>query len=332
MGEIVFGAGTSHSPMLLLDAADWREWAARGDASFTDLTDADGVVRTFEEWSEIRCADIEPQLDASVIEEKASRCGTATRTLAQRIVDARLDALVIIGDDQGEHLDASNLPPILIHHGASVANTVAPSPAGAPAIVQTVWSGYYEPDRDREYPIDVDLANDLIARLSDDGFDIATSARLPAERAEGHAFQYVHRHLAPPGLPTVLVLLNTYMPPAQPRARRCIELGAAIRAAVTAAPRPRRVGIIGSGGLSHFLVDEHLDQLVLGACAKGDTDALARIPEPVLQSGSSEIKNWMVVAAACAHLEFDLIDYVPGYRTPAGTGTGLAFATWAPPR
>jgi hypothetical protein len=22
-------------------------------------------------------------------------------------------------------------------------------------------------------------------------------------------------------------------------------------------------------------------------------------------------------------------DYVPGYRTPAGTGTGMSFATWA---
>jgi hypothetical protein len=25
-----------------------------------------------------------------------------------------------------------------------------------------------------------------------------------------------------------------------------------------------------------------------------------------------------------------VVDYIPGYRTPAGTGTGMAFATWKP--
>jgi len=90
----------------------------------------------------------------------------------------------------------------------------------------------------------------------------------------------------------------------------------------------RRVGIVASGGLSHFLVSEDLDHRVLEACAAGDTDTLAAIPEVVLQSGTSEIKNWITVAAACQGLHFKLIDYIPGYRTLAGTGTGLAFATW----
>lgn len=331
MGEIIFGAGTSHSPMLLLEAGQWREWGERGDAAFTDLTDVDGVQRSFDEWSELRRDRIEPELDDTVLRQKSERCTNATRELAHRIADASLDALIIIGDDQGEHLDNSNLPPILIHHGAFAPNTPTPTPDDAPSILRTVSAGYYEPDGPRDYPIDVGLAEHLIDQLIDRGFDIATSARLPADRAEGHAFQYIHRHLTPPDLPTVLVLLNTYMPPAQPRAQRCVELGAALRSAVESVPDRKRVGIIASGGLSHFLVDEELDRLVLDACAKGDTEALTRIPEKVLQSGSSEIKNWIVVAAACTPLDFDLIDYVPGYRTPAGTGTGLAFATWSSP-
>lgn len=328
MGEIVFGAGTSHSPMLLLDATQWEEWGARGDANFTDLADAAGIVRTFDEWAEVRRDRIESQISETVFQEKAGRCAAATQELTRRIVDASLDALIIIGDDQAEHLNASNLPPVLIHHGATAPNTPSPTPADAPAILRRVSAGYYEDDAPRNYPIDVVLAEHLIEQLIDNGFDIASSVRLPAERAEGHAFQYVHRHLTPPGLPSVLVLLNTYMPPAQPRARRCVELGAAIRTAIASLSGRARVGIIASGGLSHFLVDEELDQLVLDACARRDTDSLTTIPEKALQSGSSEIKNWMVVAAACTHLDFDLIDYVPGYRTLAGTGTGLAFATW----
>jgi hypothetical protein len=34
------------------------------------------------------------------------------------------------------------------------------------------------------------------------------------------------------------------------------------------------------------------------------------------------------VAGALEHLDMNWFEYVPGYRTPAGTGTGLSFATW----
>lgn len=331
MGEIVFGAGTSHSPMLLLGAEQWLEWGARGDAAMADLADGDGVVRTFGDWSALRRDRIEPELAEEVLRAKSARCAEATKELARRIEHARLDALIIIGDDQGEHLDSTNLPPILIHHGATVQNAPSTEHADAPPIVRQVFDGYYEPDEVREYPIDTDLAEHLIDSLLDTGFDIASSDRLPADRPEGHAFQYVHRHLMPDRLASVLVMLNTYMPPAQPRARRCVQLGEAIRTAVRSLDGDRRVGVIASGGLSHFLIDEDFDQLILDAFAKHDHEALSSIPERALQSGSSEIKNWIAAAGACGHLDFSLIDYVPGYRTTAGTGTALAFATWQSP-
>jgi seryl-tRNA synthetase len=47
-------------------------------------------------------------------------------------------------------------------------------------------------------------------------------------------------------------------------------------------------------------------------------------------SGNSEIKNWITLAGvmADADLPMDLLDYVPCYRTEAGTGCGMAFARW----
>jgi len=39
--------------------------------------------------------------------------------------------------------------------------------------------------------------------------------------------------------------------------------------------------------------------------------------------------NWVGVAGATEHLDLNWSEYVPGYRTPAGTGTGLSFASWA---
>ena len=60
-----------------------------------------------------------------------------------------------------------------------------------------------------------------------------------------------------------------------------------------------------------------------------DADAaLAGISRDRLRSGNSEILNWVTAAGALEGLTPAVLDYVPGYRTPAGTGTGMAFARW----
>jgi 3-O-methylgallate 3,4-dioxygenase len=83
-----------------------------------------------------------------------------------------------------------------------------------------------------------------------------------------------------------------------------------------------------SGGLSHFLVNETLDAAVIDAIRRGDLDALASLPASTLQSGSSEIRNWICVAAAARDLALEWVSYVPGYRSSALTGVGLCFAHW----
>ena len=82
---------------------------------------------------------------------------------------------------------------------------------------------------------------------------------------EGHAFQFIHRRLLKDQvLPVIPVILNTFDPPNQPTPRRCVALGAALRELIAAWPQDLRVGVIASGGLSHFVVDEALDQQVIG--------------------------------------------------------------------
>jgi 3-O-methylgallate 3,4-dioxygenase len=329
MATLVLGVGTSHSPMLMLDAAGWVKWADGRDQSMTDLADDTGCVRTYDEWAALRAATMATEITPGTMTAKVKRCATAMAELSRRIEAAELDAMIVVGDDQGEHLGSENLPPFLVYYGATLTNTEPTAHPGASPMLQQVLDGYHEAHGDREYPVAQTLAKHLIASLLEDGFDIATSDRLPRPRAEGHALQFVHRYLLSSDLPIVPVLLNTYMPPAQPRASRCHHLGAALAAAVRSWPDDARVGILASGGLSHFLISERLDRRVLDACAAHDGPTLCAIPEAALQSGTSEIKNWISVAGACRGLQFDLIDYVPGYRTPAGTGTGLAFATWS---
>ena len=64
------------------------------------------------------------------------------------------------------------------------------------------------------------------------------------------------------------------------------------------------------------------------ALADKNAAFLQALPWSKLHAGSSEILNWVAIAGALEELELNWFEYVPGYRTPAGTGTGLSFATW----
>jgi 3-O-methylgallate 3,4-dioxygenase len=87
------------------------------------------------------------------------------------------------------------------------------------------------------------------------------------------------------------------------------------------------VVVIASGGLSHTILDEAFDNGVLDAIKQNDLGKLAEIPASTLMAGTSEIRNWFVVAAAASR-GGNVVDYVPAYRTPTGVGCGMGFAYW----
>ena len=188
---------------------------------------------------------------------------------------------------------------------------------------------YYERDVTREYPVDTQLAGHLVTQLMED-FDLSCADRMPEGMGEGHAFGFVHnRLLAGLTVPVVPVFLNTYFPPNQPTPGRCYRLGQALRKAVESFPGQQRIGVLASGGLSHFTVDEDLDGRVIRALREKDAAAFAALPREQLNSGSSEIRNWICMAGAVEHLALRRLAYIPAYRTPAGTGTGMCFADWS---
>jgi 3-O-methylgallate 3,4-dioxygenase len=131
-------------------------------------------------------------------------------------------------------------------------------------------------------------------------------------------------------IPHVPVFVNTFYPPNQPPARRCFNFGRALARAIASWPEDINVAVIASGGMTHFVIDEAFDTKVLDAMQAGDTAALTSLPEEMFQSGTSEIKNWIAVAGIMAEagLTMNLIDYVPCYRSEAGTGSAMGFAEW----
>ncbi|MBG02976.1 MAG: extradiol ring-cleavage dioxygenase [Rhodospirillaceae bacterium] len=246
------------------------------------------------------------------------------------LADASLDALIVVGDDQNELYGARNMPCILIYRGQTIRNVpLAPSDGGF-AWAKRLSARYYEETEPREYPADAALAEHLTDWLVQRDFDIASADTIEPGKGEGHAFGFVHNRLmSEPPIPVVPVFLNTYYPPNQPSPRRCYRLGQEIAAAIAAYPGDTRVGVLASGGLSHFTVDEELDGTVLQALAMNDTETLQSLPVQKLNGGSSEIRNWICAAGALEELPLAWSDYQPGYRTPAGTGTGLGFAIWS---
>ena len=126
----------------------------------------------------------------------------------------------------------------------------------------------------------------------------------------------------------VPITQNTFYPPNTPSARRCYNLGQSVAKAIKNWDSNKKIAVVGSGGLSHFLVDEEIDRQALGGMKDKDIEQLAALPKYRLNSGSSEILNWITAAGACEHLNMDVVEYVPVYRSPAGTGGGWGFAIW----
>jgi 3-O-methylgallate 3,4-dioxygenase len=221
------------------------------------------------------------------------------------------------------------MPAIGIYYGETIRN------AARPAVPPEDWHRRAqmrrrEAQRDAHYPCHRALALHLIEGLVEREFDVSALAGLVGDQFEGHAYAFVHRrYLDGAALPVVPIFLNTYNPPNQPHPRRCLRLGTALRQLIAAFPQDLRVGLLASGGLSHFVVEEDLDRAVIEALKRKDSSALANLDPRRLKAGSSEIRNWIVVGGAAAELDLSWVSYTPAYRTPALTGTGLCFARWS---
>ena len=239
-----------------------------------------------------------------------------------------------MGDDQNESYKEDCRPAFAIYYGDTIRNSNEQHEEYRKRFPE--WyvqnrQGFFEDEGPRDYPVHSGLAVHLLESLMDAGFDMAASQRLPEGEGEGHAIAYVHRRVMDAKQAGRRRCRSSSTPISRRTSRgpsAATSSARRVRKAVEAFPGDERIGVLASGGLSHFLVDEDLDRAILKACADKDAKFLQTMPRNKLHAGSSEILNWVAVAGAVEHLDLDWFEYVPGYRTPAGTGTGLSFATW----
>lgn len=331
MARIVLGVGTSHTPLFTLDSTEWRH---RADADYANphLNLSDGRWLDYEQL----LAETGPRYAAHAhpdeLQRKARGCEAALDELADALEAAAPDVVLIVGDDQGEMFSPANQPAFAIYHADELVTSDAFGKEDSPDWVLTMGRGYLM-DEVRTIPGSSKLALNLIEGLIDKGIDIATVASVDegTETGLGHAFGFVvKRLLRERPVPIVPILLNTYYPPNVPSSARCYDIGVALREVIDAIPGDLRIALVASGGLSHFVVDEELDLRVLDAFSKRDIGVMRSVPRCALNSGSSEILNWILVAGALDGFAVRSSHYLPLFRTPAGTGVGAAFVVWAP--
>jgi hypothetical protein len=298
MAEIVGCVAMSHGPQLLTPPDKWPELPTRIKGPFHPKA---GIA-----------ADLTPD----AMRAHADRCNAAIGKLGDKLRAWNPDVLVVIGDDQEENILADNTPPFTIFMGKE-----------ADATLHYTYFGNKEESQITRYQVDAPLAESLLVGLMDEQFDPSWSRETRYHGGLGHAFGRALKLLLPDcRIPIVPVMVNTYYPPA-PSAKRCFDFGAAMGRVLARQAGGKRIAIVGSGGMSHTKIDEGLDQKVIKAIETNDGKYLSSLPSDVLVTGTSEIRNWIVVAGA-AGASGKMVDYVPCYRNDLGVGCAMGFAVW----
>lgn len=296
-----------------------------------------GRTYTFDELAELRRGEnLAAQIEPEESKRRHAACQVAIAELAAVHERHKPDVAVIVGNDQMEVFSADHVPGLAIFwgeymegHPRSPEFLAKLDPAIARAELDRTPAEY------TQYPCSPSLGRHAIQAVVSEGFDVAQMRRLSAGElgvnSAPHAFGFVYRRImrdvVPPHMP---VFINTFYPPNQPPAGRCYAFGEALGRAIQSWPEDLTVAVIASGGLTHFVIDEEFDHQVIDAMRSGNASALANVPESMFQSGTSEVKNWIAVAGAmaAAGLTLKSMEYVPCYRSEAGTGSAMGFAHW----
>jgi protocatechuate 4,5-dioxygenase beta chain len=261
-----------------------------------------------------------------MIEGYIERIHAALGTLRDQLTAYRPDALIMIGDDQGELFGAENNPTFSIYTGE-----------------EQLWGRKVDhtvprhEDREKVYfPVHPELSRYLLKGLIKKGFDVSNVAKFEprgpeAIRGVSHMVAHVVPQINPAlDIPVIVVMLNEYYPPL-PSAERCAQLGRAI--AEVFADRPERIAICASGGLSHYpgmfnrlWIDQPLDHWFLERLERNDLAALNHLftfDSDNVRSGAGELRAWISVANAM-NRGARVVDYVPAH----GANAALGFTCW----
>ena len=336
MADIVLGMWTTHGPILNTTPEEWM-LRVINDKRIPHWFK--GEQYSFDELAELRKAD--NFAEQTTLEERTSRhvrCQAGIAALAAAWKEVKPDVAVIMGNDQRELVLPSLQPMFTVYHGETFWQKPLPEaqseklPVG---IKESEWA--YRPEEPQEWPGLPELAHQVISKGQESGFDFATSSEWPDMGSEHHhigtphAFSWIIRRVMEDDpVPVLPIITNTFFPPNQPTAMRCFEMGELVGQCIREWDKDLRVAVFGSGGMSHYTINEEFDHAFMEALNSRNREHLTAIPQNILMQGTSEMRNWIAAAGAVfeTQLTGDTVDYIPCYRSEAGTGTAQGFVVW----
>jgi hypothetical protein len=335
MAKIVGAFGCSHGPLLTTPPDMWhlREGVDRRNPAHKFR----GGTYDFPSLLAERGANFDHLITAAEKKRRYDACQRGVEEVARRFKACNPDLAIILGNDQRELFRDDFTPAFLVYAGAQIENVPSPPEEHEKlaAMGLLISEKGHCPPEGAVYPGAPEVARTIVTEMIDREFDVAISEKLPKPEGRDfgipHAFGFMYVRIMngnPP--PSVPIFLNVGEGPNQPRLQRLLRFGHALREIVDGLPGDARVAIIASGGFTHFVIDEEFDQQVLTAMQAGDEKALAAFPEPWFWGNTCETKSWYPLVAAMNDegKKFDVIDYVPCYRSVAGTGQAMIFASW----
>lgn len=237
--------------------------------------------------------------------------------LRGRLEAARPDALVAISVEHFTNFFLNNLPTFCIGLAESYVGPPNPEFASFLRVAQ------------RTFPGEPALGRALLEEALRSGFDPSSAA---GDFAFDENFSVPFQLLLPERpLPVVPIIVNGVQPPF-PTPRRCYEFGAMLGRALAHQTAARRVALIATGGLSHWVgapeagtIDVAFDQRFLDLLAAGRAAEVAAWTDEQIAAagnGAHEIRTWLTLAGAVPGGRFEVLAYEP---VPAWlTGTAVA--------
>jgi aromatic ring-opening dioxygenase catalytic subunit (LigB family) len=175
-----------------------------------------------------------------------------------------------------------------------------------------------------------DLGRMIVNEGLEGGVDFAYSLELGLDHAELVPLQFLTPQY---DVPIVPIVVNAFAPP-MPSLRRCREVGAFVRRVIEEWSPAKRVGVIGTGGLSHWVgppetgtINPEFDHWFLRCLCENRTSELFERYrnweelEKTAGNGGQEIRDWLAVAGAMpAEMKPRVLAYEPIKQWATGTG------------
>jgi len=243
------------------------------------------------------------------------RLDTAFHELGRRITAARLDALIVISPDHWVNFFIDNLPSICV--GVGERHDGPPEP----------WFKAFPHRSLAGHPA---LAEHIVRTALEHDFEPSVSYKLALDH--GFCIPLWKAKVEP--IPAIVPVIFNDIEPPFPSFRRCYAWGTMLAQAVKSFPGNLRVGVLGTGGLSHSIgeadmgrIDEAFDHDFIRHVKDGDAPALCDFlnqRQTAAGNGASEVRNWVAAHGAAGGRGFDLIGYAPIPDLYVGCG----FASW----